>query len=130
MIGHIILKRSSSIATTSPPFVNSSSTSTIGSSSEYQQHQANSKTVTSQSFGLKIIGGRLNPLTNQTSAYVVKVKKNSLADQVGKIQIGDEIVKWNGVLLRDLSYDEVFNIISKSSKLDDQVELIIERLKE
>ncbi len=118
MIGHITLKRNNTT------FVNSSSTSTIDSSSEYGSPS------TSQSFGLKIVGGRPNTqLPNTTSAYVVKVKSDSIADTVGRIQIGDEVLKWNGISLRGLTYDEVFSITSKS-RMDQQIELVIERLKE
>lgn len=76
--------------------------------------------------GLKIIGGRANPITNQLSAYIVKIKKNSVADTVGGLQLGDEVIKWNGKLLRGLTYDEVYSIMSKS-KNDSQVELVVER---
>ena len=76
--------------------------------------------------GLKIIGGRLNPLTNQLSAYVVKIKKNSLSDIMGRLQVGDEVITWNGKAMRGLSYDEVYSIMNKS-KHDITVELVVER---
>ena len=80
----------------------------------------------SASIGLKILGGRLNPFTNELSAYVIKVKKNSVADRQGQVQVGDEVVEWNGQVLRGLTYDQVFQIMQQS-KYDHQVELVIER---
>ncbi len=80
----------------------------------------------SSSIGLKILGGRFNPFTNELSAYVVKVKKNSVADRQGQVQVGDEVVEWNGHVLRGLTYDQVFQIMQQS-KYDHQVELVIER---
>lgn len=68
----------------------------------------------------------MNPLNNQLSAYVVKVKKDSIADTLGRLQAGDEVIKWNGKLLRGLTFDEVYSIMSKS-KQDSQIELIVER---
>ena len=75
------------------------------------------------------MGGRPNPFTNQPSAYIVKVKKDSVSDSIGRLQVGDEIVKWNGKLLRGLTYDEVYSIMSQS-KQDNQIELVVERLVE
>ena len=71
----------------------------------------------------------MNPLTNQPSAYVVKVRKDSVSDTIGRLQVGDEIVKWNGKLLRGLAYDEVYAIMTKT-KQENQIELVAERLNE
>lgn len=112
MIGHLILKHDTSL-------VNSSSTSTVDSSVEFN---------VAASLGLKIVGGRANPfLSNQLCAYVVKVRKDSVGDSVGRLQVDDEIVKWNGKLLRGLTYDEVYSLLTKS-RSDNQVELSVERL--
>jgi len=59
----------------------------------------------------------------------VKVKQGSAADLVGRLQAGDEVVKWNRASLRGLTYDEVYSIMSKS-KHDLQVELVVERILE
>lgn len=76
-----------------------------------------------------MIGGKLNPITNQLSAYVIKIRKDSIAETVGRFQIGDEILKWNGHFLRGQTYDEVYSVMSKLRQ-DLQVEIIAERLME
>ncbi|CAF0795571.1 unnamed protein product [Brachionus calyciflorus] len=116
MIGHVLLKKNMIPGNNS--VVHSSSSSTIDSATDFNL---------SLSFGMKVTGGRVNPLTNQLSAYIVKVKKDSIADTIGRLQVEDEIVKWNGKLLRGLSFDEVYSIINKS-KQDSQIELIVERI--
>ena len=40
--------------------------------------------------------------------------------------IGDEVVQWNGLCLRGLTFEEVYDIMY-DSKSDSQVELFIER---
>ena len=75
---------------------------------------------------MKIVGGRINPLTNQLSAYIVKIKKDSISDTVGRLQVGDEVITWNGKSMRGLSYDQVYSILNKS-KEDMTVELTVER---
>ena len=78
--------------------------------------------------GLKIVGGHASPLLiNQLCAFVVKLRKDSIADTIGRLQLYDEVVKWNGKLLRGLAFDEVYSIITKTQQ-DNQVELIVERL--
>ena len=86
--------------------------------------------------GLRIVGGKTNPFhhhshhhNNQLSAYIVKVRCGSAADVVGRLQVGDEVVKWNRTSLRGLTYDEVYSIMNKS-RSDLQVELVVERLLE
>lgn len=118
LIGNIILKRNS--MSNNQNFKNSSSSSTLDSSTDFNS---------SFSLGVKIVGGKLNPIINQLSAYVVKIKKDSLADTVGRLQVGDEILKWNGHELRGLAYDEVYAIMTQSKK-DMQVELCAKRLME
>jgi C-terminal processing protease CtpA/Prc len=76
--------------------------------------------------GLKIVGGRTNPFINQLSAYITSVKKGSAADTSGRLRPGDEILKWNGKLLRGLNGVQVNNIIAQT-KSDTQVELVVER---
>ncbi|XP_065322892.1 regulating synaptic membrane exocytosis protein 2-like isoform X3 [Gordionus sp. m RMFG-2023] len=71
--------------------------------------------------GLKIIGGQEVPsylpsARWRKSAIVDKVKRGSLADTVARLRPGDEIISWNGHLLRDKSYEEVSQIISKSKQ--------------
>lgn len=119
MIGQIVLKRSVSQQQQAGNHIkNSSSTSTIDSVGEASL---------CNSIGVKIMGGKHNPLTHQLSAYVIKVRKDSVAEALGRLQVGDEIVKWNGNLLRGLAYDEVYALMAQANQ-DAQVELCAERL--
>ncbi|XP_073830260.1 rab3 interacting molecule isoform X2 [Musca autumnalis] len=102
--------------------------------------------------GLKVLGGQPLPYENSTAvgvaggnnggggggggaaaaasvsygAIVEKVKRGSVADTEGRIQPGDEIVKWNGHNLQNKTADEVYDIIDES-RLDAQVELVVSR---
>ena len=51
---------------------------------------------------------------------IEKVKKGSIADTVGNLLPGDEVLEWNGRSLQDKSYEEVHDIIAESRQ-DDQV---------
>ena len=97
--------------------INSSSNSTIDSATDFNL---------SLSFGMKVIGGRPDPITHQLGAYIIKLKQDSIAETIGRLQVNDEIIKWNGKLLRGLSFDEVYSIINKS-KQEAQIDLIVER---
>ena len=55
-----------------------------------------------------------------------KVKKGSIADTVGRLRSGDEVLEWNGRSLRAKTYEEVWDIIAES-KQEPQVELIVSR---
>jgi regulating synaptic membrane exocytosis protein 2 len=61
---------------------------------------------------------------------VVKIRKDSIADSIGRLQVDDEIVKWNGKLLRGLTYDEVYSIVSNSQQDFSQIDLVVERIVE
>lgn len=78
------------------------------------------------SLGLHVVGGVPNPLTGQPSAYVVNVRKESVSDTKGRLQAGDEIVKWNETLLRGLSFHQAASVM-QSSRSESQVELVVER---
>ena len=75
--------------------------------------------------GLKVVGGKLLG-GNRYGALIEKVKKGSIADTVGNLLPGDEVLEWNGRQLQDKSYEEVHDIIAESRQ-DDQVELIVSR---
>lgn len=45
--------------------------------------------------GLKVIGGQLLE-GGRIGAVVEKVKKGSIADQIGRLRPGDEVYEWNG----------------------------------
>ncbi|TNN11087.1 Regulating synaptic membrane exocytosis protein, partial [Schistosoma japonicum] len=75
--------------------------------------------------GLKLAGGRLDK-SGRLSAFVTQIKPGSPADIVGHLRPGDEILEWNGQLLRGLSADEVSEIIYQS-KNELQMELLAQR---
>lgn len=75
--------------------------------------------------GLSIVGGRETPL-GQHGAYITKVKKGSIADTVGHLRPGDEVLEFNGRCLQRATFEEVRDIIMES-KQEPQVELIVHR---
>ncbi|ELU13906.1 hypothetical protein CAPTEDRAFT_224324 [Capitella teleta] len=75
--------------------------------------------------GLKVTGGKMTE-AGHLGAFITKVKKGSIADSVGHLRAGDEVVEWNGRNLRGLTFDEVYDIIFES-KQEPQVELIVQR---
>uniref|UniRef100_T1L2L6 Regulating synaptic membrane exocytosis protein 2 n=3 Tax=Tetranychus urticae TaxID=32264 RepID=T1L2L6_TETUR len=75
--------------------------------------------------GLKVIGGRITE-AGTVGAIIEKVKKGSIADTVGRLRAGDEVLEWNGRSLRHKTYEEVYDIIAES-KQEPQVELIVSR---
>lgn len=75
--------------------------------------------------GLKVIGGRITE-SGTVGAIIEKVKKGSIADTVGRLRAGDEVLEWNGRSLRHKTYEEVYDIIAES-KQEPQVELIVSR---
>ncbi len=77
------------------------------------------------SIGFKIVGGKRKP-DGSLGAFIDKIKKGSLCETLYNLKCGDEILEWNSIKLKNLTYDQVFDIMSKS-KNDDQLELIIER---
>ncbi|RXN23592.1 regulating synaptic membrane exocytosis 1-like isoform X2 [Labeo rohita] len=44
--------------------------------------------------GLKVVGGKITE-TGRLGAFITKVKKGSLADVVGHLRAGDEVLQWN-----------------------------------
>ncbi|XP_043111216.1 regulating synaptic membrane exocytosis protein 1-like isoform X15 [Puntigrus tetrazona] len=75
--------------------------------------------------GLKVVGGKITE-TGRLGAFIIKVKKGSLADVVGHLRAGDEVLQWNGKSLPGLTKKEVYNIIL-NSQTEPQVELIVSR---
>nr|XP_039257087.1 regulating synaptic membrane exocytosis protein 2-like isoform X3 [Styela clava] len=75
--------------------------------------------------GLKVVGGKTTP-SGRLGAFVTKVKKGSLADTIGHLKPGDEIISWNKFCLQDATFDEVYEIILES-KADSMVELVVSR---
>ncbi|XP_075682008.1 regulating synaptic membrane exocytosis protein 2 isoform X48 [Rhinoderma darwinii] len=75
--------------------------------------------------GLKVVGGKMSE-SGHLCAYITKVKKGSLADTVGRLRPGDEVLEWNGRILQGATFEEVYNIILES-KPEAQVELLVSR---
>ncbi|XP_078072808.1 regulating synaptic membrane exocytosis protein 2 isoform X16 [Mustelus asterias] len=75
--------------------------------------------------GLKVVGGKMTEF-GRLCAFITKVKKGSLADTVGHLRPGDEVLEWNGRSLQGATFEEVYNIIFES-KPEPQVELLVSR---
>ncbi|XP_053752422.1 regulating synaptic membrane exocytosis protein 2 isoform X29 [Panthera pardus] len=75
--------------------------------------------------GLKVVGGKMTE-SGRLCAFITKVKKGSLADTVGHLRPGDEVLEWNGRFLQGATFEEVYNIILES-KPEPQVELVVSR---
>uniref|UniRef100_A0A3P8XJN7 Regulating synaptic membrane exocytosis 1 n=1 Tax=Esox lucius TaxID=8010 RepID=A0A3P8XJN7_ESOLU len=75
--------------------------------------------------GLKVVGGKMTE-TGRLGAFITKVKKGSLADIVGHLRAGDEVLQWNRKSLPGATKKEVYNIILES-KAEPQVEIVVSR---
>ncbi|XP_019711841.1 regulating synaptic membrane exocytosis protein 2 isoform X13 [Hippocampus comes] len=75
--------------------------------------------------GLKVVGGKMTE-SGRLCAFITKVRKGSLADTVGHLRPGDQVLEWNGRLLQGATFKEVYNIILES-KPEPQVELVVSR---
>uniref|UniRef100_A0A3Q2WUR6 Regulating synaptic membrane exocytosis 2 n=1 Tax=Haplochromis burtoni TaxID=8153 RepID=A0A3Q2WUR6_HAPBU len=73
--------------------------------------------------GLKVVGGKMTE-SGRLCAFITKVRKGSLADTVGHLRPGDQVLEWNGKLLQGATFKEVYNIILES-KPEPQVELVV-----
>lgn len=100
LIGHMILNKSFR----NEPFVGSSATM----------------------LGIRVVGGQITE-AGTIGAVIEKVKKGSIADTIGKLCPGDEILEWNGRSLQGLTFEEVYDIIAES-RHEPQIELIVCRV--
>eukprot|EP00062_Callorhinchus_milii_P018415 gi/632971874/ref/XP_007902384.1/ PREDICTED: regulating synaptic membrane exocytosis protein 1 isoform X4 [Callorhinchus milii] len=75
--------------------------------------------------GLKVVGGKMTDV-GRLGAFITKVKKGSLADIIGHLRAGDEVLEWNGKPLPGATNEEVYNIILES-KSEPQVEIVVSR---
>ncbi|XP_051246554.1 regulating synaptic membrane exocytosis protein 2 isoform X8 [Dicentrarchus labrax] len=73
--------------------------------------------------GLKVVGGKMTE-SGRLCAFITKVKRGSLADTVGHLRPGDQVLEWNGRVLQGATFNEVYNIILES-KPEPQVELVV-----
>uniref|UniRef100_A0A1I7TWK2 C2 domain-containing protein n=1 Tax=Caenorhabditis tropicalis TaxID=1561998 RepID=A0A1I7TWK2_9PELO len=75
--------------------------------------------------GLKIVGGRRTD-TGRLGAFISQVKPGSVADTIGRLRTGDEVVEWNGQSMQNATYEQVYDTIA-ASRYDTQVDLIVSR---
>lgn len=75
--------------------------------------------------GLKVVGGRRSD-TGRLGAFITQVKPGGVADTVGRLRAGDEVLEWNGQPLQNATYEQVYETIA-ASKHDTQVDLIVSR---
>ncbi|XP_019713695.1 regulating synaptic membrane exocytosis protein 2-like [Hippocampus comes] len=75
--------------------------------------------------GLKVTGGKLTD-RGRLCAFITQVKPGSLADVVGHLRAGDQVVEWNGRVLQGATFDDVYDVISES-KSEPRVELLVTR---
>ncbi|CAL8365907.1 unnamed protein product [Arctogadus glacialis] len=75
--------------------------------------------------GLKVVGGRMTE-SGRLCAFITKVKRGGLADTVGHLRPGDQVLEWNGRPLQGATFKEVYNIILES-KIQPQIELLVSR---
>ncbi|XP_047239300.1 regulating synaptic membrane exocytosis protein 2-like isoform X16 [Girardinichthys multiradiatus] len=73
--------------------------------------------------GLKVVGGKMTE-SGRLCAFITKVKRGSLADTVGHLRPGDQVLEWNGRVLQGATFNEVYDIIMES-KPEPQVELVV-----
>lgn len=92
-----------------------------------KKHIANDTIQSSSAaiLGLKVVGGRVVD-SGGLGAVIEKVKKGSIADTIGRLRPGDEVLEWNTIPLKGKTYEEVHDIIAES-KQESQVELLIAR---
>lgn len=88
---------------------------------EFSRSTRNSATM----LGLKIEGGKATA-SGRIGAFIVRVKPGSVADVIGGLRPGDEVLEWNAVSLRKRTYEEVYDVIA-DSRDDAEVELIVAR---
>ncbi|CAL9691059.1 unnamed protein product [Knipowitschia caucasica] len=75
--------------------------------------------------GLKVVGGKMTD-NGRLCAFITKVKKGSLADTVGHLRPGDQVLQWNGCLLQGSTFNQVYDII-QDSQHQQQVQLLVQR---
>jgi regulating synaptic membrane exocytosis protein 2 len=75
--------------------------------------------------GLRIEGGKMTH-SGRLAAFIVRVKRGSVAEVMGQLRAGDEVLEWNAVPLRGLTFQEVYDII-EDSRNDSLMELMVSR---
>uniref|UniRef100_A0A0X3PFM6 Regulating synaptic membrane exocytosis protein 2 n=1 Tax=Schistocephalus solidus TaxID=70667 RepID=A0A0X3PFM6_SCHSO len=78
------------------------------------------------SFGLKLVIGKRMP-SDLVGTFISHVQEGSVADVVGSLQVGDEILEWNGHSLRGLHQEQVSEVLALSCESSD-VWMIVQRI--
>lgn len=76
--------------------------------------------------GLKIQGG-VRQDNDVLIAEITKVTPGSIADNCGQLQIGDQVLEWNGQKLSNLNAHDVYRIISETSLQSPDIHMIVKR---
>uniref|UniRef100_A0AAV2K248 Uncharacterized protein n=1 Tax=Knipowitschia caucasica TaxID=637954 RepID=A0AAV2K248_KNICA len=74
---------------------------------------------------MDVVGGKMTD-NGRLCAFITKVKKGSLADTVGHLRPGDQVLQWNGCLLQGSTFNQVYDII-QDSQHQQQVQLLVQR---
>uniref|UniRef100_A0A1I8AFU7 PDZ domain-containing protein n=1 Tax=Steinernema glaseri TaxID=37863 RepID=A0A1I8AFU7_9BILA len=72
--------------------------------------------------GIRVTGGKRLP-NGELGAFVTSISKTKLHETLGEIKEGDQVLEWNGVLLRGKTFEEVERIIASSKG---EIEVIIQ----
>jgi len=77
--------------------------------------------------GIRVTGGKRLP-NGDLGAFVTHLDhKRSHDETLGQIKEGDQVLEWNGVLLRSKTYEQVERIISASTG---EIEMIIRSVRQ
>uniref|UniRef100_A0A8R1HJY9 Uncharacterized protein n=1 Tax=Caenorhabditis japonica TaxID=281687 RepID=A0A8R1HJY9_CAEJA len=71
--------------------------------------------------GVRVVGGKRQK-NGELSAYVSQLHSSVNNQTLGQIKIGDEVVEWNGILLRGKTFEEVERVVNASHG---EVEMVI-----
>ena len=72
----------------------------------------------------QIVGGQY--INGRYVAVIEKVKQGSVADLVGHLLPGDQVLEWNGISLHTRTYEDVRDIIA-ASRQENSIELVVSR---
>ncbi|VDL94406.1 unnamed protein product [Schistocephalus solidus] len=75
---------------------------------------------------LKLVIGKRMP-SDLVGTFISHVQEGSVADVVGSLQVGDEILEWNGHSLRGLHQEQVSEVLALSCESSD-VWMIVQRI--
>ncbi|PVD25128.1 hypothetical protein C0Q70_15626 [Pomacea canaliculata] len=78
---------------------------------------------TGNGIGMKIVGGKEISGTSETGAFVTAIYPGLIADQLhGELEVGDQVLEWNGIKLTGKTYEEVQQIITQTNG---EIELVV-----